>query len=53
MAAQNQKPMPKPIRISRKLSLSSERLVVMASPETAENAAKCTFFRTGCPAHTC
>ena len=53
MAAQKHNQMPKPIRISRKLSLASERLVVMTSPETGEPGAKCTFLRTGCPAHTC
>lgn len=45
--------MPKPIRITRKLSLSSERLVVMSNTETVENAAGCTLRQTGCPIHTC
>jgi hypothetical protein len=53
MAAQKQNQMPKPIRISRKLALASERLVVMTSPETTEPVVKCTLLRTGCLAHTC
>jgi len=45
--------MPKPIRISRKLALASEKLVVMSNPGEVENLGKCTFLGTGCPAHTC
>jgi hypothetical protein len=53
MAKHNQNKMPRAIQVSRKLALSSEQLVVMASPDPAEKPAKCTFFKTGCPAHTC
>jgi len=55
MADQRLKKMPRAIRISRKLPLSSEELRVMASPDpTDENAIACTLKRTGCgPAHTC
>lgn len=49
----NAKKLPKPIRISRKLTLSSEKLVVMASPGANENVAACTHRATGCPIHTC
>jgi len=49
----NIKKMPKPIRISRKLSLSSERLVVMTDAGTSDNALACTKRVTGCPLHTC
>jgi hypothetical protein len=45
--------MPKPIRITRKLTVSSERLVVMTGSETIEHAGGCTQRQTGCPAHTC
>ena len=53
MAAHKPKKMPKAIRISRKLALSSEQLVVMTSPETNEPGGKCTNRATGCPIHTC
>lgn len=53
MANQKLNRMPKPIRISRKLALASEKVVVMTGSETADNEAKCTFWQTGCPAHTC
>jgi hypothetical protein len=49
----NAKKLPKPIRISRKLTLSSERLVVMADAGPSENAVACTHRATGCPIHTC
>jgi len=49
----NAKKLPKPIRISRKLTLSSEKLVVMADAGTNENAPRCTLRQTGCPIHTC
>ncbi len=49
----NAKKLPKPIRISRKLTLSSERLVVMADSGTREQAPACTHRNTGCPIHTC
>lgn len=59
MADRNHK-MPRAIRISRKLALSSEKLVVMSGGEAAEPGgdaaepgAKCTLLKTGCPAHTC
>lgn len=45
--------MPKPIRITRKLTVSSERLVVMTGAETIENGGGCTQRQTGCPVHTC
>ena len=45
--------MPKPIRITRKLPLSSEKLILMTGAETIENVAACTLKRTGCPIHTC
>lgn len=48
----NKTKLPKAIRISRKLPLSSEKLIVMSSSE-AEPGHKCTLLRTGCPAHTC
>ena len=50
--ADKTKKLPRAIRISRKLPLSSEKLVVLGG-EAAEPAAKCTQLRTGCPAHTC
>jgi hypothetical protein len=49
----NAKKMPRPIRISRKLTLSSEKLVVMADAGTNENAVACTNRQSGCPIHTC
>ena len=52
MAKHNQNKMPKAIQISRKLALSSEQIVVMSSPD-GEKPMKCTFLKTGCPAHTC
>jgi hypothetical protein len=48
-----QKMMPKPIRIARKLTLSSEKLVVMTGAETMEQGGGCTLRQTGCPIHTC
>lgn len=45
--------LPKAIRISRKLPLSSEKLVLLSGGQAAEPAGKCTFLGTGCPAHTC
>jgi hypothetical protein len=46
--------MPRPTRISRKLALSSEKVVVLGGPENAEVAGhKCTLLKTGCFAHTC
>jgi hypothetical protein len=53
MANQHKNKMPKAIRISRKLALSSEKLVLMSSTETTEIAVRCTVRATGCPAHTC
>lgn len=53
MADQKRPKMPRPIRISRKLSLATEKLVVLSGGEAVEAGAKCTFIRTGCPAHTC
>ena len=53
MAAHTPKKMPKAIRISRKLTLSSEKLVVMTGAEMNEPGAKCTNRQTGCPIHTC
>jgi hypothetical protein len=47
------KKLPKAVRISRKLPLSSEKLVVLSDSEATAPAAKCTLLRTGCPAHTC
>lgn len=47
------KKMPKPIRITRKLTLSSQKLLVMSGAETIENVAACTQRATGCPIHTC
>jgi hypothetical protein len=52
MANQKQNKLPKPTRISRKLALSSERLVVMTG-EVAKPEAACTNRKTGCPIHTC
>jgi hypothetical protein len=52
MAKHNSTKMPKAIHISRKLTLSSEQLVVMPGPD-GDKPAKCTFLKTGCPAHTC
>lgn len=52
MAHQKQNKIPKPTRISRKLALSSEKLVVMTG-ETPKPEAACTNRRTGCPIHTC
>jgi len=49
----NAKKLPKPIRISRKLTLSSERLVVMTDAGPSDNAGACTQRATGCPIHTC
>jgi hypothetical protein len=51
--AKKSKQLPKAVRISRKLPLSSEKLVVMSGGETTEPAIKCTYFRTGCLPHTC
>lgn len=49
----NASKMPKPIRISRKLKLSSEKLVVMSDTH-GEVPGRCTLKRTGCgPVHTC
>ncbi|HEY0989235.1 MAG TPA: hypothetical protein VGD80_19335 [Kofleriaceae bacterium] len=46
--------MPKAIRISRKLELSSEKLVVMAEDHPSVVPTKCTKKFTGCgPVHTC
>jgi hypothetical protein len=45
--------MPRPIRISRKLELSSETVAAMAEDPTPQNAIACTKKRTGCPIHTC
>ena len=46
--------MPRPIRISRKLKLSSEELVVLAEDAPAAIPIRCTNKRTGCgPVHTC
>ncbi|HZJ63462.1 MAG TPA: hypothetical protein VFD36_08035 [Kofleriaceae bacterium] len=46
--------MPKAIRISRKLKLSSEKLVVMAEDHPSVVPTKCTRKLTGCgPVHTC
>jgi hypothetical protein len=46
--------MPKAIRISRKLKLSSEKLVVMAEDHPAVVPTRCTKKLTGCgPVHTC
>ncbi|HET7504748.1 MAG TPA: hypothetical protein VFK02_27185 [Kofleriaceae bacterium] len=53
MADKKRPKMPRPIRISRKLSLSTEKLMVLSGGETVEVGAKCTFRATGCPAHTC
>jgi hypothetical protein len=53
MAMTTPKKLPRAIRISRKLPLSSEKLIVLSGGEAAEPGAKCTFLRTGCPAHTC
>jgi hypothetical protein len=47
------KKLPKAIRISRKLPLSSEKLIVLSGGEAAEPGHKCTALKTGCPAHTC
>ena len=48
------KKLPRAIRISRKLPLSSEKLIVLSGGEAAEPGGhKCTFLKTGCPAHTC
>ncbi len=52
MAKHNQNKMPKAIQISRKLTLSSEQLVVISN-SAEDNIKKCTFLGTGCPAHTC
>ena len=52
MAKHNQTKMPKAVQISRKLTLSSEQLVVMSGPD-GDKLAKCTFRGTGCPIHTC
>lgn len=51
--ADKTKKLPRAIRISRKLPLSSEKLVVLSGGEATEPAGKCTLLRTGCPAHTC
>lgn len=51
MANKTPNKLPRAIRISRKLPLSSEKLIVL-SAEAAEPG-KCTFLGTGCPAHTC
>ena len=53
MAQTTPKKLPKAIRISRKLPLSSEKIIILSGGETTEPAAKCTLLRTGCPAHTC
>ena len=52
--AEKTKKLPKATRISRKLPLSSEKLIVLSGGEAAEPGGhKCTALRTGCPAHTC
>ena len=51
--AENIKKLPQAVRVSRKLPLSSEKLVLLSGGEGAEPAAKCTMLRTGCPVHTC
>jgi hypothetical protein len=51
--ADKTKKLPKAVRISRKLPLSSEKLVVLSGSEATEPAIKCTLFRTGCLPHTC
>jgi len=52
MTKQKQYKLPKPTRISRKLALSSEKLVVLTG-ETAKPQDACTNRNTGCPIHTC
>lgn len=44
--------LPRPIRITRKLSLAKESLATLETPQEAA-APRCTQRRTGCPAHTC
>lgn len=51
--ADKTKKLPKAVRISRKLPLSSEKLVVLSGGKATEAAVKCTLFRTGCLPHTC
>ncbi|HEX2689487.1 MAG TPA: hypothetical protein VHN14_22855 [Kofleriaceae bacterium] len=53
MTDRTKQKMPKATRISRKLPLVSEKLVVMSNPDGSDNVAKCTMLGTGCPAHTC
>jgi hypothetical protein len=45
--------MPRPIRISRKLKLSSENVAVMVMDLAKPNPTRCTARLTGCPIHTC
>jgi hypothetical protein len=50
----NANKMPRPIRISRKLELSSEKLAVMGQDPTIQPPPRCTLWKTGCgPIHTC
>lgn len=54
MADQKQKKMPKAIRISRKLPLSSEEIRMMSSADVTAGPERCTRRLTGCgPIHTC
>jgi hypothetical protein len=48
----NKTKLPKAIRISRKLPLSSEKLIVLSGGDAAKPG-KCTQRFTGCPIHTC
>jgi hypothetical protein len=48
----NKTKLPKAIRISRKLPLSSEKLILLSGGEAAKPT-KCTDRMTGCPVHTC
>jgi hypothetical protein len=45
--------LPRPIRISRKLELSSEKVVLMSQDNATAEVAIRTLRRTGCPIHTC
>ena len=45
------KKLPKAVRISRRLPLSSERLVVLSGGEAARP--KCTLINSRCLPHTC
>jgi hypothetical protein len=49
--AEKIKKLPKAVRISRKLPLSSEKLVVLSGGEAAKP--KCTLLQTHCLPHTC